>query len=136
MKILQDEIDGIYLPLMNSDKDRKIYNEYLDTVKYSLNSSENCSLMYMLAHEYDNPDNMHLSYIFGIIISKYAMTLSKKERDSIFNYVRSKITSDEDYFTMFKNIGLDILDSSDMNELVSSLYERNKVMKNSLVKKK
>ena len=66
----------------------------------------------------------------------YAMTLSKEERNSIFNYVRSKITSDEDYFTLFKNIGLDILDSTDMDKLVSSLYERNRVMKNSLVKKR
>ena len=66
----------------------------------------------------------------------YAMTLSKEERNSIFNYVRSKITSDEDYFTMFKNIGLDILDSNDMDRLICSLYERNRVMKNSLVKKR
>lgn len=135
MKIIQNEIGGVYLPLMNGDKGRMIYNEYLDTVKYFLNSSENCSLMYMLTHEYDNPDNKQLSYIFGTVISRYAMTLSKEERDSIFNYVRSKITSDEDYFTMFKNIGLDILDSTDMDKLVSSLYERNRVMK-SLVKKR
>lgn len=136
MKIIQDEIDGIYLPLMNSDKDRMIYSEYLNTVRSFLICSENCSLMYMLTHEHDNSDNKQLSYIFGIIISRYAMTLSKEERDSIFNYVRSKITSDEDYFTMFKNIGLDILDSKDMDKLVGSLYERNRVMKNSLVKKR
>lgn len=136
MKIIQNEIDGIYLPLMNSDKDRMIYSEYLDTVKYFLNSSENCSLMYMLTYEHDNSDNKQLSYIFGTVISRYAMTLSKEERDSIFNYVRSRITSDEDYFTMFKNIGLDILDSSGVDKLVSSLYERNRVMKNSLVKKR
>lgn len=87
-------------------------------------------------YEHDNYDNRHLSYILGVIISMYAMTLSKEERDSIFNYIRSKITSDEDYFTMFMNIGLDILDSKDMDKLVSSLYERNSVMKNSLVKKR
>ena len=136
MKIIQNEIDGIFLPLMNNDKSRMIYNEYLNTVRSFLISSENCSLMYMLTHEHDNPDNMFFSYIFGTVISRYAMTLSKEERDSIFNYVRSKITSDEDYFTMFKNIGLDILDSNDMDKLICSLYERNRVMKNSLVKKR
>lgn len=136
MIFIQDEIESIYLPLMNSDKDRMIYDEYLNTVRSFLISSQNCSLMYMLTHEHDNSDNKQLSYIFGIIISRYAMTLSKEERDSIFNYVRSRITSDEDYFTMFKNIGLDILDSKGINKLLSSLYERNRVMKNSLVKKR
>ncbi len=135
MKIIQNEINGVYLPLINSDKERMIYNEYLDIVKSFLVSSENCSLMYMLIHEHDNSDNKQLSYIFGIIISRYAMTLGKEERNSIFNYVRSKITSDEDYFTLFKNIGLDILDSTDMDKLVSSLYERNRVMKR-LIKKR
>ena len=134
IKRIENEVIGFYLPLMNDV--RELDNGYIDIVRYSLNRSEKFSLMYMFMYEHDNYDNRHLSYILGVIISMYAMTLSKEERDSIFNYVRSKITSDEDYFTMFKNIGLDILDSKDMDKLVSSLYERNSVMKNSLVKKR
>ena len=134
IKRIENEVIGFYLPLMNDV--RELDNGYIDIVRYSLNRSEKFSLMYMFMYEHDNYDNRHLSYIFGIIISMYAMTLSKEERDSIFNYVRSKITSDEDYFTMFKNIGLDILDSNDMDKLICSLYERNRVMKNSLVKKR
>ena len=136
--LIEKEIKGLFLPIMNISSDNKVEidDEYIEFVRFLLNSSENFSLMYMFMYEYDNYDNRHLSYILGVIISMYAMTLSKEERDSIFNYVRSKITSDEDYFTMFMNIGLDILDSKDMDKLVSSLYERNSVMKNSLVKKR
>lgn len=134
IKRIENEVIGFYLPLMNDV--RELDNGYIDIVRYSLNRSEKFRLMYMFMYEHDNYDNRHLSYILGVIISMYAMTLSKEERNSIFNYVRSKITSDEDYFTMFKNIGLDILDSNDMDKLICSLYERNRVMKNSLVKKR
>ena len=134
IKRIENEVIGFYLPLMNDV--RELDNGYIDIVRYSLNRSEKFSLMYMFMYGHDNYDNRHLSYILGVIISMYAMTLSKEERNSIFNYVRSKITSDEDYFTMFKNIGFDILDSNDMDKLICSLYERNRVMKNSLVKKR
>lgn len=130
----EDEIRGIYLPLMCDDIN--IYDEYLDFVRVLLNSSENYSLMYMMTYEQDNFDNVYLSYILGIIVSMYAMTLNKKDRVNIFNYIRSRITSDDNYFMMFKSIGLDILNSKDMDKLVSSLYDRYDSMNKCLVKKK
>lgn len=134
IKLIEEEISGLYLPIMNNV--RELDKGYEDIVRYNFNRSERFSLMYMFTFEYDNYDNRHLSYILGVIVSMYAMTLSKNERNYIFNYIRSKLTSDEDYFTMFKNIGLDLLDSKNIDKLISSLYERNSDMKNSLVKKK
>lgn len=130
----EDEIRGIYLPFMSDDIN--IYDEYLDFVRDLLNSSENYSLMYMMTYEQDNFDNVYLSYILGIIVSMYAMTLNKEDRANIFNYIRSRITSDDNYFMMFKSIGLDILNSKDMDKLVSSLYDRYDSMNKCLVKKK
>lgn len=130
----EDEIRGIYLPFMSDDIN--IYDEYLDFVRDLLNSSENYSLMYMMTYEQDNFDNVYLSYILGIIVSMYAMTLNKDDRVNIFNYIRSRITSDDNYFMMFKSIGLDILNSKDMDKLVSSLYDRYDSMNKCLVKKK
>mgnify|MGYP004650368651 FL=1 len=136
--LMEKEIKGLFLPIMNISSDNKVEidDEYIEFVRFLLNSSENFSLMYMFMYEYDNYDNRHLSYILGIIISMYAMTLDKSDRVNIFNYIRSKITSDEDYFTMFKNIGLDLFNGEDLSKLVCSLYDRDKVMKNGLVKKR
>lgn len=136
--LIEKEIKGLFLPIMNISSDNKVEidDEYIEFVRFLLNSSENFSLMYMFMYEYDNYDNRHLSYILGIIISMYVMTLDKNDRVNIFNYIRSKITSDEDYLTMFKNIGLDLFNGEDLSKLVCSLYDRDKVMKNSLVKKR
>ena len=136
--LLEGEINGMFLPIMNADNDYgiKIANEYLDYVRFLLNTSENFSLMYMFMYEYDNFDNRHLSYILGIIVSMYTMTLSKEDRVNIFNYIRSRITSDDNYFMLFKSIGLDILNSKDLSKLVSSLYDRYDTMNKCLVKKK
>ncbi len=136
----EQEIKGLYLPIMNMNICSKegIYEEYLETVRYLYNSSENMSLMYMFTMESDNFDNRQLSYILGIIISMYTMTLNKDERINIFNYIRKRITSRDDYFTLFKNIGIDLTRVEDISKLVCSLYERYDTMKedNNLVKKK
>lgn len=130
----EDEIRGIYLPLMSDDVN--ICDEYLEFVRTLFYTSENYSLMYMMIYEQDNFDNVYLSYILGIIISMYAFTLSKEDRVNIFNYIRGRITSDDNYFTVLKNIGFDILNRKDMDNLVSSLYERYNIMNKCLVKKK
>lgn len=123
-----DDIRGMYLPIIGMGN---IDNNYIEVIRDFINSSEKNSLMYMLTCEYDNYDNRYLSYIFGIIVGLYSIRLCKDDRVSIFNYIKDRLGSDDSYFSVFDNIGLDICNYDNIVNILNF-----NVNKDSLVKKR
>lgn len=131
LKSIGEFLEYFYIPTINIQKDNihKYGKEYLPIIsKIYTKYSQNNSLICMITCESDNSKNLPLSYILAHIISMYAMTLDQTERTKIFNYIRTRITSNDNFFDTFKSIGIDITNVEELSKLTLSLYKQHNSM--------